>query len=188
MWNVETLLPLWSTNEKGEDVVSLLANEVKISWTKRNAHRLKAILSKRWKRPRTWQLTLLLLVSISVLAYLLVAVSGLRVADHFLPVLGLWSSEPNRPSAEEVDSYLSRLLSRQSQSIEEASSRYTLQSGRAPPPGFEEWFTIGRENKCLIDDYDQVHKDFEPFYRLAEAHPGYFKDMVRTRNPSSILN
>jgi hypothetical protein len=30
----------------------------------------------------------------------------------------------------------------------------------------------------LIDDYDQIQRDFEPFYQLAEENPAHFADMI----------
>ncbi|KAK7023863.1 CAP10 domain-containing protein [Favolaschia claudopus] len=72
------------------------------------------------------------------------------------------------------------LLERQSRTLEQATSRYSLKSGRSPPPNFDKWFEFAKENQCLIDEYDQIHRDFEPFYQIAQSHPNYFRTMVES--------
>ncbi|KAJ7292655.1 glycosyl transferase family 90-domain-containing protein [Mycena rebaudengoi] len=47
-----------------------------------------------------------------------------------------------------------------------------------PPPNFDEWFEFAKDNECLIDEYDQILKDFEPFHWLADEDPTHFKKMV----------
>ncbi|KAJ6598600.1 hypothetical protein B0H10DRAFT_1959338 [Mycena sp. CBHHK59/15] len=32
--------------------------------------------------------------------------------------------------------------------------------------------------KCLIDDYDQIHRDFKPFYQLAKDDPAHFQKTI----------
>ncbi|KAJ7618489.1 glycosyl transferase family 90-domain-containing protein [Roridomyces roridus] len=70
------------------------------------------------------------------------------------------------------------LFARQSFTFEEASPRYALRNGREPPPGYVNWFLYAKEHKCLVDDYEQVQRDFEPFYQLAKDDPKFFKRMV----------
>ncbi|KAJ7286536.1 hypothetical protein C8J57DRAFT_1216697 [Mycena rebaudengoi] len=70
------------------------------------------------------------------------------------------------------------LYARQSSTIEHATARYSLKTGRSPPPHYEKWFNFAKEKLCLIDDYDQIHRDFEPFYQLAEDDPLFFQRMI----------
>ncbi|KAJ6625152.1 glycosyl transferase family 90-domain-containing protein [Mycena sp. CBHHK59/15] len=70
------------------------------------------------------------------------------------------------------------LYARQSQTLEQAIARYSLKNDRAPPPNFDKWFKFAQEKKCLIDDYDQIHRDFEPFYQLAKDDPAHFQRMI----------
>ncbi|KAJ6614249.1 glycosyl transferase family 90-domain-containing protein [Mycena sp. CBHHK59/15] len=70
------------------------------------------------------------------------------------------------------------LYHRQSRSLAQASARYTLRNGRSPPPNYEKWYNFAREKKCLIDEYDQIYRDFEPFYQLATENPAHFREMV----------
>ncbi|KAJ6557089.1 glycosyl transferase family 90-domain-containing protein [Mycena sp. CBHHK59/15] len=73
---------------------------------------------------------------------------------------------------------LHALFTRQSRTLEQAAARYTLKNERSPPPGFDKWFSFAGERQCLIDDYDQIQWDFEPFYELACTDPGHFQQMV----------
>ncbi|KAJ7894848.1 hypothetical protein B0H14DRAFT_2334253, partial [Mycena olivaceomarginata] len=66
--------------------------------------------------------------------------------------------------------------------------RHVIRSktGRPPPQNYDKWFKFAREKSCLIDDYDQIHRDFKPFYDLAQDDPRIFQrrldvafDMVR---------
>lgn len=73
---------------------------------------------------------------------------------------------------------LDALFARQSQTLEQAVARYSLKNDRPPPPNFDKWFAFAQEKKCLIDDYDQIQRDFEPFYQLALDNPAHFQDMI----------
>ncbi|KAJ6619521.1 glycosyl transferase family 90-domain-containing protein [Mycena sp. CBHHK59/15] len=73
---------------------------------------------------------------------------------------------------------LDALFARQSQTLAQAAARYSLKADRPPPPNFDKWFAFAREKKCLIDDYDQIQRDFEPFYQLAIDDPTHFNNMI----------
>ncbi|KAF8186571.1 glycosyl transferase family 90-domain-containing protein, partial [Mycena galopus ATCC 62051] len=70
------------------------------------------------------------------------------------------------------------LYARQSTTLTQASGRYTLRTGRPPPPYYEQWFNFAREKKCLIDEYEQIHDDFQPFYQLSRDNVTSFQDML----------
>ncbi|KAJ6610759.1 glycosyl transferase family 90-domain-containing protein [Mycena sp. CBHHK59/15] len=70
------------------------------------------------------------------------------------------------------------LYARQSSTFEHAIARYSLKTGRSPPRNYDKWFKFAQERSCLIDDYDQIHRDFKPFYQLAEDDPLFFQRMV----------
>ncbi|GAA98055.1 glycosyltransferase family 90 protein [Mixia osmundae IAM 14324] len=59
------------------------------------------------------------------------------------------------------------LLSRQSKSLSEAVTEYRRRYKRAPPRGFDRWyrFAIARD-VILIDEYDNIQRDIEPFQAL----------------------
>lgn len=47
--------------------------------------------------------------------------------------------------------------------VEEYHRRY----GRPPPPGFDIWFRFAKDRNCkIINDYDQIIKDLEPFWAI----------------------
>ncbi|KAJ7629030.1 glycosyl transferase family 90-domain-containing protein [Roridomyces roridus] len=73
---------------------------------------------------------------------------------------------------------IDQLYARQSSSLEEAAARYALRNNRPPPPGYHRWFSFARNHSCLIDEYDQIARDFAPFYQLAREKPAFFKKMV----------
>ncbi|KAJ7476359.1 glycosyl transferase family 90-domain-containing protein [Mycena galericulata] len=70
------------------------------------------------------------------------------------------------------------LYARQSTTLAQATARYTLRTKRTPPPNYELWYQFAQEKKCLIDDYDQIHRDFKPFYQLAERNSTFFQEMI----------
>ncbi|KAJ7222868.1 glycosyl transferase family 90-domain-containing protein [Mycena haematopus] len=75
------------------------------------------------------------------------------------------------------------LYARQSSTLDQAVARYSLRNNRSPPPMYDKWFEFAREHSCLIDEYDQISRDFEPFYQLAKDDPTFFKKMVDKLTP-----
>ncbi|KAJ7696051.1 glycosyl transferase family 90-domain-containing protein [Mycena rosella] len=73
---------------------------------------------------------------------------------------------------------LDALFARQSKTLAQAAARYSLKTNRPPPANFDKWFAFAQEKNCLIDDYDQVSRDFEPFYQLATDNPAHFQNMI----------
>lgn len=59
-------------------------------------------------------------------------------------------------------------LSSQSRTFDRASRTYKTRYGRAPPPGFDKWFAFATQgrNHSLVDEYDQLMADLEPFRAL----------------------
>lgn len=93
------------------------------------------------------------------------------------------TSAPADPAHLAVDA----LFARQSTTLAEATARYELRTNRAPPPHYDRWFRYAQERRCLIDEYDQIHRDFKPFYQLAERDPGFFQGMIaRARREVAI--
>jgi hypothetical protein len=87
------------------------------------------------------------------------------------------------PSSSANSSILARqavdaLYARQSTTLAQASARYSLRTGRPPPPYYAHWYQFAREKRCLIDEYDQIHRDFKPFYQLAGNDAASFQAMI----------
>ncbi|KAJ7636348.1 glycosyl transferase family 90-domain-containing protein [Roridomyces roridus] len=72
----------------------------------------------------------------------------------------------------------SPILGTQSKTLGEARARYALRNNRPPPPKYDEWFRWAKSKGCLIDEYEQVRRDFEPFYQIAEGNRTHFREMV----------
>ncbi|GAA96470.1 hypothetical protein E5Q_03137 [Mixia osmundae IAM 14324] len=58
-------------------------------------------------------------------------------------------------------------LNRQSKTLDEAVREYKRRYGRAPPRGFDKWYKYAREkDHILVDEYDHLWNDIEPFLAL----------------------
>ncbi|KAF7333383.1 CAP10 domain-containing protein [Mycena venus] len=71
--------------------------------------------------------------------------------------------------------HVDALLARQSATYTRAAAKYSLKTGRAPPRNYDKWFTFAQAHSCLIDEYDQINRDFAPFYQLAADDPLFFQ-------------
>ncbi|KAJ7709197.1 hypothetical protein B0H16DRAFT_1277784, partial [Mycena metata] len=60
--------------------------------------------------------------------------------------------------------HVDALFARQCGTYARAAARYSLETGRAPPRGYNKWFAFAQEHSCLIDEYNQIQRDFAPFY------------------------
>ncbi|KAJ6623262.1 glycosyl transferase family 90-domain-containing protein [Mycena sp. CBHHK59/15] len=137
------------------------------SWTENEARLpLRHPRHRRWRRPT---LTVILVI-LGSLALVLIVITVRRMPIFTAPTT-MAALTAARLS---VDA----LYHRQSRSLAQASARYTLRNGRSPPPNYEKWYNFAREKKCLIDEYDQIYRDFEPFYQLATENPAHFREMV----------
>src|SRR4051812_41966915 len=75
------------------------------------------------------------------------------------------------------------LLERQSTTLEDAVLEYKRRYSRNPPPGFHKWFKYAREhNSPIIDDYDDLMRSLEPFFKLSAAEVRRLMD--RADDPS----
>lgn len=141
------------------------------------------------RRP-PWLIVLALLGVLSICATIVVAIRRGSTNTGKLTILSVYrvysvkaDSQPNG-SLDILDPAIAARLSidalyaRQSTTLSQAMARYALKSGRSPPKNYDRWFQFARERSCLIDDYDQIHRDFQPFYQLAEDDPTFFKKMI----------
>ncbi|KAJ6536919.1 glycosyl transferase family 90-domain-containing protein [Mycena capillaripes] len=106
-------------------------------------------------------------------------VLGVVVCSIILaPFLRRYFTTPTDTPASIARHAVDALFARQSTTLAQASARYTLRTGRQPPSSYADWFWCAREKRCLIDDYDQIHRDFKPFYQLSNDNPAYFESRV----------
>lgn len=61
-----------------------------------------------------------------------------------------------------------KLLRRQSVTLLQAVREYKRRYGRDPPRGFDEWYAFAKQMNGvkMIDEYDQLMRDLEPFWSL----------------------
>jgi hypothetical protein len=60
------------------------------------------------------------------------------------------------------------LLARQSRSFSEAVAGYRRRYKRDPPKGFDDWYAFAKANNVkMIDEYDGMMEDLEPFWDLS---------------------
>ncbi|KAJ7583088.1 glycosyl transferase family 90-domain-containing protein [Mycena floridula] len=133
--------------------------------------------------PQTRCIHVLLLVAmLGVLACLSVIISELQHRNHdFEVMLNSWHSEsPTSPPQAPRPPYVPW-----SQMDPETYARWSLDTldipskrDGPPPQNFDKWFQFAREKSCLIDEYDHIYLDFEPFYQIAEKDPKFFKKMI----------
>ena len=61
-----------------------------------------------------------------------------------------------------------KLLAGQSKTLAGAVKEYKRRYGRNPPKGFDEWFKFAKENRAkILDEYDQLVRDLEPFWSMS---------------------
>jgi hypothetical protein len=71
---------------------------------------------------------------------------------------------------EEAEERYRNKLSRQSKSLKKAVAEYKRRYKRPPPKGFDEWWSFARRNDVrLVDEYDGLMEDLEPFWNLGGA-------------------
>lgn len=77
-------------------------------------------------------------------------------------------SHPIDALIEAADTEYSTLMSKESQSLNDAAAAYRQRRGRHPPPGFKEWYEFAKEHNALVVEefWDQIHHDLEPFWAL----------------------
>lgn len=60
-----------------------------------------------------------------------------------------------------------RKVHRQSKTLKDAVHEYRKRYKRNPPRGFDKWWAYAKANRViLVDEYDQIHRDLEPFWAL----------------------
>jgi hypothetical protein len=61
-----------------------------------------------------------------------------------------------------------KMITGQSKTLADAIREYKWRYGRNPPKGFDEWFEFAKENGVkIIDEYDQLIRDLEPFWGMS---------------------
>ncbi|OBZ76168.1 Beta-1,2-xylosyltransferase 1 [Grifola frondosa] len=67
----------------------------------------------------------------------------------------------------EAEDKFRKLLSRQSQTLQDAVREYQRRYERDPPRGFDDWWRFVKDNHVLmIDEYDSINEDMAPFWEM----------------------
>ncbi|KAJ2916229.1 hypothetical protein MD484_g4192, partial [Candolleomyces efflorescens] len=83
---------------------------------------------------------------------------------------GVVDEHPIPKLMEEAEERYRNKLSRQSKSLKKAVAEYKRRYKRPPPKGFDEWWSFARRNDVrLVDEYDGLMEDLEPFWNLGGA-------------------
>lgn len=105
------------------------------------------------------------------------------------------NTEPSSTGAHPIDALIesgeaefTNMLSKESQSLNDAAKAYRARRGRHPPPGFKEWYQFAKDNNAVVVEefWDQIYHDLEPFWALQaplirkEARD--FEMTIRVRN------
>ncbi|KAJ6573193.1 glycosyl transferase family 90-domain-containing protein [Mycena vulgaris] len=121
--------------------------------------------------PLPWYIAAGILVALSLLGTVILRSRGMSVVESL-------EAYPGPEVEASPHSKIDALYAAQSSTLDQAMARYSLRNNRPPPPMYSEWYTFARAHSCLIDEYDQISRDFEAFYQLAQDDPTYFKRMV----------
>jgi len=68
----------------------------------------------------------------------------------------------------EAQTKFKKMITGQSKTLAGAVKEYKRRYGRNPPKGFDEWFEFAKGNGAkIIDEYDQLVRDLEPFWSIS---------------------
>ncbi|GAA5908906.1 hypothetical protein JCM6882_005480 [Rhodosporidiobolus microsporus] len=79
-------------------------------------------------------------------------------------------------------------VKRQSKTLREAVQEYRRRYKRNPPRGFEKWWAYARANRVVLtDEYDQIHRDLEPFWALEPGDLAHRVEVMQDREESFTI-
>ncbi|KAK1234227.1 hypothetical protein PQX77_002578 [Marasmius sp. AFHP31] len=68
---------------------------------------------------------------------------------------------------DEAEGHFRQKVERQSKTLKDAVAEYKRRYNRLPPKGFDDWWQFAQDNKVImVDEYDGLMRDLEPFYQL----------------------
>ncbi|KAJ7600407.1 glycosyl transferase family 90-domain-containing protein [Mycena floridula] len=146
----------------------------------RNVSSKNRRLTKLLSRRRTVDIALLLvLVIVGSLFVSLVTDSG-PPTDYSILGVEYSRNETSHDAVSHARISIDHLYAGQSDTLARASARYRMKTNRLPPKNYDEWFNFASEQSCLIDDYDQIYADVEPFYQLQQQDPDAFAKILNS--------
>ena len=86
------------------------------------------------------------------------------------PAHRILGQHPIAKLMDEAEAKFRKLLSKQSQTLEAAVVEYKRRYRRDPPKGFDAWWKFAQENNVrMVDEYDGLMEDLEPFWQMTGA-------------------
>ncbi|KAJ7158012.1 glycosyl transferase family 90-domain-containing protein [Mycena crocata] len=159
---------LYDSHPNDDNHPLLPLNDIRSGDEAENGHEVRTLEQKRsgwrlWMRQhaRLWWLATAVMGFLALIAMFMSRAEGTLTRDLKLSNINI-----------------AELYAHQSSTLAQAMARYTLRNNRAPPPMYDQWYRFARGHSCLIDAYEQISRDFEPFYQIAQQDPTYFKKMV----------
>ena len=77
----------------------------------------------------------------------------------------------------------------QSATFSDAVTTYRAKYKRHPPPGFYDWYVFARkQNSQVIDDFDSIYRDLEPFWGMPPDQIRQHLQCLRTQNIPHLLH
>jgi hypothetical protein len=102
----------------------------------------------------------------------LVLVALFQLARTLFPASDIgFSSAPSHPIPNlmaSAEAKYRKLVGKQSATLEAAVAEYKRRYKRDPPKGFDDWIAFAKDNDVkIIDEYDSMMGDLEPFWALS---------------------
>jgi hypothetical protein len=109
--------------------------------------------------------------------------NSFSVPAHLEVTTTTLAEHPIKTLVRKAETDFDELLSRQSTSVEMASSEYLRRYNRPPPAGFEIWYNFAtRHDSLIIDEFDIINETLAPFWSLSGAEVK--RRLEKVRGPS----
>ncbi|BGP40133.1 hypothetical protein JCM10450v2_004112 [Rhodotorula kratochvilovae] len=81
-----------------------------------------------------------------------------------------------------------RKVRRQSKTLKDAVVEYRRRYKRNPPKGFDKWWAYAKANRIiLVDEYDQIQRDLEPFWALEPSDLAHRVRVMQERDETFTI-
>ncbi|GAA5821220.1 hypothetical protein JCM3770_006880 [Rhodotorula araucariae] len=81
-----------------------------------------------------------------------------------------------------------RKVHRQSKTLKDAVVEYRRRYKRNPPKGFDKWWAYAKANRIiLVDEYDQIQRDLEPFWALEPSDLAHRVRVMQERDETFTI-
>ena len=118
------------------------------------------------------------------------AVQGALKSNPLSPSNHIYSKQhPVAVLHREASGLFKEMVARQSKTLKGAVLEYQRRYGRSPPPGFDKWFEYAKKhNSVIIDEFDTIVEDLEPFWNIEPSRIRTMIDEVARREDIRVWN